>query len=230
MTAEPLDEGRLARIGDLMARRDEHAERDAAARRLREGSWIDDEDLADARFVSHTTARDVLWRRIIPQRFHAASLDSLDGETVDQIHGWAERPAGRSLVLLGPVGVGKTWAALAACRPAHDAGLDVAYWPTGMLLDVLRPSSTAEVEIADVIDVDRLILDDLGVERPTDWTAERLDLIIDGRWRDERPTVVTSNLAPDALRAQIGDRTFDRIMGDAVILRLSGRSRRRTPR
>jgi hypothetical protein len=227
MAAEPIDTSKLTRIGDLVARR-EAARAEEAARRLTEGSWIDDDDLADARHVSIEAARDDLWRRIVPQRHHGATLDGLPDGIAAVVRDWSDRPAGRSLVLLGSVGSGKTWAALAACRPAHDRGLDVAYWPTGLLLDVLRPGSTTQVEIADVIDVDRLVLDDLGMERPTDWTAERLDLIIDGRWREERPTVVTSNLSPEDLRAQIGERSFDRIMGDAVLIRLTGRSRRRT--
>jgi len=39
-----------------------------------------------------------------------------------------------------------------------------------------------------------LILDDVGAERETDWTQERLCVVIDRRLRDMKQTVVTSNL------------------------------------
>jgi len=219
----------LDRVGQLVARNAALREIDAA--RVADGSPIEADDLAAARAEGLGAARAALWRRIIPQRYHTASLADWSGEVGDDLAEWAANPDGRNLLLLGPVGTGKTHAAVAACRPAHDRGLDVAYWPTGKLLDVLRPTDGPDrIEIDDVVDVDRLILDDVGVERPTDWTAERLDLIIDGRWAEVRPTVLTTNLRLDALRERLGARGYDRLTGSAIALQLSGDTRRRTAR
>lgn len=219
---------KLDRVGRVIERRAEL--RAVDAERIRDGARIEDDDLAAARAEGVAAVRGSLWRREIPERFHRATLGDWTGDVLDALTDWSTNPDGRNLVLLGPVGTGKTHAAIAACRAAHDAGLDVEYWPTARLLDVLRPSGPEQVEIRDVVDVDRLILDDLGVERPTDWTAERLNLVIDGRWAERRPTVITTNLPADALRDRLGERNYDRLTGDAVALRLTGTSRRKATR
>jgi DNA replication protein DnaC len=55
-----------------------------------------------------------------------------------------------------------------------------------------------------------LVLDDLGVERKTDWEAEVLYNLIDTRYRRRQPVIITSNLAPaeleDLSRGRIASR------------------------
>lgn len=172
--------------------------------------------------------RQQRWHATIPGRFAWAQLDDFTGEVADELRSWSRDPAGRNLVLLGAVGTGKTHAAIAAVRAAHDAGLDVAFWPLVELLDALRPGSDAGT-FADLADVDRLIVDDLGSERATDWTDERVYALINRRWLEQLPTVATTNLEPEQLREALGPRVYSRLVGnDAVVLRLSGPDRRRT--
>lgn len=75
--------------------------------------------------------RLVTWRRAIPQRFQWADLDNggVDPEVLGELVGWARNPGSRNLVMLGPVGVGKSWAAVDVhaveglrwlCAPAHE--------------------------------------------------------------------------------------------------------------
>jgi len=186
------------------------------------------DDLAEVRALGFARARSVRWAKVAPARFADAELTDFDGRAVyDDLVEWAHRPAGRNLVLIGPIGVGKSRAALAACRPAHDAGLEVRYHLVAEALDLLRPGGPEDALDA-LAECDRLILDDLGSERPTDWTAERLGILIDRRWREERPLVVTTNLDPNELAAVLGPRSYSRIVGDsAVVLRLTGHDRRR---
>lgn len=54
-----------------------------------------------------------------------------------------------------------------------------------------------------------LILDDLGAESDTSWVDEQLYLLIDGRYRERRPLLVTSNLLPEQLPRRIGSRLTD---------------------
>jgi DNA replication protein DnaC len=130
-------------------------------------------------------------------------------------------------VLLGPVGVGKSHAAVAATRGLHHDGHEVQFLPVVELLDLLRPGGP-ERALYDLANLDVLIVDDLGSERGTDWTAERLYALVNRRWLEETPTVFTSNLSPPDLQDALGERTFSRIVGnDAVTLTLSGRDRRR---
>ena len=61
------------------------------------------------------------------------------------------------------------------------------------------------------INVKCLILDDLGAEKTSDFTLDRLYLIIDGRYSEERLTIITSNLSLDDIKDKIHDRLASRI-------------------
>lgn len=56
-----------------------------------------------------------------------------------------------------------------------------------------------------------LALDDLGCERATDWTVEKLYLLINHRYEHMRSTIFTSNLTGKQLAAQLGDRIPSRL-------------------
>lgn len=171
------------------------------------------------------------WRGRIPSRFAWADLDQFDGPEHDSIRDglteWAKEPAGRNLVLFGPVGTGKSHAAVAACRPAAMAGATCHFLPVDELLDMLRPDGPPGAFDA-LVSLPRLIIDDIGAERQTEWTAERLFSLVNRRWLEELPTVATSNLDPTGLAQHAGERLFSRLVGnDAVVLLMSGDDRRR---
>jgi DNA replication protein DnaC len=217
-------------IGEALAARTGQLAEKASTRPPRRPSIdLEDPELDEFRAFGLGALRDASWSTIIPSRFARASLDDLpDGEVRSCLEEWSRSPQGRNLVLLGPVGTGKTHAAVAACRPAHYSGLTVQFSPLVELLDSLRPQSREEMSLWDLVDIDRLIIDDLGSERPTDWTAERLYALLNRRWLEERPTIVTTNLEASALEEAVGPRSFSRLVGnDAVVLRLSGKDRRR---
>jgi len=220
------DDG-AARIGELIPLVHDQLDRAGRVAEMRDGAAFESDIFAEQRQTGLTEVRASLWRRRIPTKFHPSTTVDFAGSVREQLDEWAAAPRGRNLLLLGPVGVGKTRAAIAACRPAHDRGLDVAFWPTVDLLDAMRPSAAEQLEIADVADLDRLILDDVGVERSSDWTCERLDAVINRRWMDDLPTVATTNLEPAQLEERLGERTYSRLVDGAVGIRLTGGDRRR---
>ena len=64
---------------------------------------------------------------------------------------------------------------------------------------------------------DLLIIDDLGVERSTDYAMEQMFFVIDSRYRSRRPMIITTNLKlselknpPDLAHARIYDRILER--------------------
>lgn len=173
--------------------------------------------------------RDALWSRVCPSLYLGATIDDLPIDYGESLAGWALQPEARNVVLAGAIGTGKTHAALAVARTQHERGLSVAFWPMVELWDALRPGGDPEV-IGDVCHVDVLVLDDMGAEKPSDWTAERLFLIVNRRALDQRSTVVTSNLVGRDLRLAVGDRVYDRLVNErTVTVVLEGGSRRGKP-
>lgn len=120
-----------------------------------------------------------------------------------------------------------THLAVAAARLRFDRGAEVRFLPVVELLDMLRPGGP-EHALYDLADLEVLVLDDLGSERPTEWTAERLYALVNRRWLEERPTICTSNLSPTELEKSVGDRVFSRLVGNGSVgVKLSGPDRRR---
>lgn len=174
--------------------------------------------------------REGQWRRAIPRRFHPARLDHVADHAQDTLRMWVdvkhERP---NLLIFGPVGTGKTYAAVAALRAIHEHGATVAMWAITTLVDALSPSAPdphGTMEAA--INADVLLLDDLGLERGTDWVQERVYEVVNLRWADQVPTIVTSNVTPDVLSQVLGARVWSRLAHEATALSLSGPDRRTT--
>lgn len=189
-----------------------------------------DGDLAaivEARSRGLAEVRQVIWQRCIPGRFQWATVDDFDAAVAAELTDWASGTPGRNLLMLGPVGVGKSHAAVAAARLRFDRGDEVRFMPVVELLDMLRPGGP-ENALYDLADIELLVLDDIGSERPTEWTAERLYALVNRRWLEQRPTIGTSNLAPRELEEAVGARVYSRLVGNGSVgVALSGPDRRR---
>jgi len=163
------------------------------------------------------------WREQIPTAQRAP------GVMDRRVSAWANQLVSgeaANLVLLGPVGTGKTWHAWHAVESAMQAGwfgtalFFAAYaWKrvTGPPLD--------HAKIADAAAADVLVLDDPGAHRLGEWDLEHLLGVIDERWNHRRPTVFTTN-APK-LGELFGDRIASRIADGATVVVLDGPDRRR---
>jgi DNA replication protein DnaC len=163
------------------------------------------------------------WPDHIPARFVGARVADLDGDLAAVAADWDGR---RNVLFLGGVGVGKTHAAVAIARTRFEQGDDVMFAPSVELLDDLRPGGP-EGTMTRACNVAVLVLDDLGAERPTDWTGERLYRIVNRRWLEGRTTIATSNLSAAELAQATGKRMWSRLFHDAVALELAGNDRRK---
>jgi DNA replication protein DnaC len=65
-----------------------------------------------------------------------------------------------------------------------------------------------------------LILDDIGSEKTTDWVRQVLYQIIDERWIEQKPIIVTSNLTLDELEGRLGERIASRIAGITQLIEM----------
>ena len=71
-----------------------------------------------------------------------------------------------------------------------------------------------------------LIVDDIGAERVTEWVRERMVSIINTRVSNNLATIYTSNLSPEELKEELGDRISSRVLGSSTVIEITGGDRR----
>lgn len=182
---------------------------------------------AEHRHVTAAAVRRRLWEMNRPARFADADLGSL----APYQHHFAltqfvrERDDVLTLVLWGPAGTGKTHAAYALGNRLVADGARAACWSSTALNDAFRPGNDPTAYVT-AQTCDLLLLDDLGRERMTEWTLERLQLVLDERWANRRRTIITTNLDGGAFQARYGDPIVDRLRDSCWRLKIDGPSRR----
>ncbi len=132
---------------------------------------------------------------------------------------------GRSLLILGPTGTGKSHATYGALRALSVCGVPTA-WTFTTAADLyarLRPRQgvDSEDEFAAFAQVPILAVDDLGAAKNSDWTEEVNYRLINHRYEHELPTLITSNVPVKELGTKLGARVASRLteMADRVVLR-----------
>lgn len=188
---------------------------------LRQGGVPDVYMEAQWRQVRSTAVQE--WAFTVTERTHRRS----DG---------TPRPSrfiGRGLLLLGPVGTGKSSAAALACTEAAMKRRTVLWQYVPDLIDELSQKASHRATVVNrAARADLLVWDDFGVRDMADWELGYLDQIVERRYRSFKPMIVTTNLLAEDLvgdtRLQrITDRWRERTACERVIL--SGDSMRNNP-
>ena len=105
----------------------------------------------------------------------------------------------RGLLLMGPVGVGKTHLAVAILKGLIDKGVSCLFYEFGSLLKQIQDSynaisQTSEMRVLEpVYQTEVLVLDELGATVPTDWVRDTMYQIINTRYNQNRLTIFTTN-------------------------------------
>jgi DNA replication protein DnaC len=121
------------------------------------------------------------------------------------------------ITLRGPVGCGKTHLAVGILKNVIAKGFTGLYYNAPELLSALRdtygdhPVETENDVLEYVTEADLLVLDDLGAEKPTDWVLDRFYLIVNGRYQNRLPLIVTTNFSEEHLRKHLGERLASRL-------------------
>ena len=171
-------------------------------RRMREGVMVNCRELIPQRVVNLINAAE------IPARYGTARLDSFanfsgnGAEVVQTINKWVQNftpQDQKGLVLTGPVGVGKTYMLAAIAKSLIKKGLAVRFVDFFQLLNDLKAAYAADQADVNVlkplINIDVLIIDELGKGRNSDWELSVLDQLVMGRY-NQRKTIIASTNYP----------------------------------
>ncbi|MEK6256156.1 MAG: ATP-binding protein [Chloroflexota bacterium] len=131
----------------------------------------------------------------------------------NQAHHFASTHIGW-LFLQGHYGTGKTHLAAAIANLAVELNIATIFITVPDLLDTLRytyqiPGESFQERFEEVRKVDLLILDDFGTQNATSWAQEKLFQIINYRYINQLPLVVTTNLSLKEIEGRIRSRLQD---------------------
>lgn len=167
----------------------------------------------------------------IPARFKGATLDAYRAEVPGQRRALdvardyvarfrQHRERGTSLVLHGRPGTGKTMLTCAILRALAEAGWWVRFvaaadlvrevWAARGVRRAVDAPSEAEV-LGEFASWALLVIDEIALKPYTDAERATLDEVIDRRYREMRPTVITSNHDLDGIAEHLGGRALDRL-------------------
>lgn len=196
------------------------ADAERKVKRLREASMMESR-FKDARFENFQKTKYNVKNYDICRRY------------VDAFDKMLEKDVG--LLMYGDVGTGKSYAAACIANELIDKGIPVIMTSFVKLLYLFGSNDPDKKYESDRL-LERLmrcklaILDDLGAERSSDYALERIYDVINSRDERKLPTIVTTNIQLEEMKAEEYEKTkriYDRIMGSCYAMQWSGPSWRK---
>lgn len=116
---------------------------------------------------------------------------------------------GRGLVFTGDVGTGKTFtlAYMARRMLTENVGVRKVLFP--MFIDELQDRQRRLALVQQAIRAEVLMIDDFGSGEIAPWTIGVVEGIVESRYGNDKPTIVTTNLSREAL---VGNEMFRRMV------------------
>lgn len=177
------------------------------------------------------------WTTATPLRYQEATTTHPD------VTAWADRATTEPrtagfLLLTGSFGTGKTHQAYGALRRIADSGperYEVIAITAPDMYALIRPGGSErgpEYEVKRLMRIPLLLIDDLGTEKISEFTEEATYRILNERYNECRPLIITSNLpARDAdgpdLVDKLGERITSRLSQMTTVVPMNGHDRRR---
>ena len=134
---------------------------------------------------------------------------------------WVQGKGSPWLFISGPYGLGKTHLLTAAVGYLLEAGVQVRYWAAHdlylHLVEIAKGDNYAE-EVRALEQVAALVLDDLGTERRTDFATDLFHSVLDSRYSEQKPTLISSNEPPSRFAGRLRSRFSDDLVVTTTIL------------
>lgn len=158
----------------------------------------------------HTPAPNVVVNLVnaamIPARYADASLGSFSNFSgngrafMGELNRWRKNftpVKSPGLVIEGPVGVGKTYVLAALAKEFAEKGWSVRFTDFFQLLGELKAGFSQgkadSAQLQPLIDVDVLVIDELGKGRNTDFELTVLDQLVCGRYNQSKTIIASTN-------------------------------------
>ncbi len=121
----------------------------------------------------------------------------------------------------GCVGTGKTHLACAVAQEVMKQGIPSKFINVTSMISEIKE----KFDITEYLEVDLLVIDDLGKEKGTEWVCEQIYSILNSRYEAKKPTVITTEGSIDDLEynyGKNGNAIISRLVQKFVLVDLSG--------
>lgn len=173
---------------------------------------------------------NILWKSGVPEIYLKCTFENFRPETQNHLRAIdflkaVTLPLKKSILLTGPCGTGKTHLAVATMRKLllSDPNANPYFISAPKLIGEIRAGTVGESEsteeevIAKYTSNRFLVIDDIGVEKPSAFVAQCWYRIVDTRTANGMPTLFTSNLDRAVITEQMGARVASRLFGCTTI-------------
>ena len=129
----------------------------------------------------------------------------------------------------GPVGTGKSFLAACIANALLEQEVTVKMTNFNTILNDLFAAEDKTEYIGSLNRYELLIIDDLGVERSSEYALENIFSVIDRRYQSREPLIITTNLPLSQLKQETKiekKRIYDRILERCISVKIDGISRR----
>lgn len=148
------------------------------------------------------------------------------------VDNWPQMYEGNyGFLLYGDVGTGKTFFAACIANELLDRGIPVLVTNFSRLVNQLSGFNDDKNEFLNSLNNYKLlVIDDLGVERQSEFVMEQVYNIIDSRYKNGQPMIITTNVPIEEIRNPTDikyKRIYDRILENCIPMQITGVSRRK---
>jgi DNA replication protein DnaC len=174
----------------------------------------------------------------IPKIYHNCKIS--DFQNIDRVLEWAKKPSG-FLFIHGKTGTGKTHLVCSIKKRYNEIGINSSLFFSSEIFLEIRNSfnpknNTSEEEIIDKCTEGIAFFDDFGTQKNTEFSIETWYNIINKRYMEDIPTIITSNITLKEISILMSDRIASRIASGEVFelngidRRLSNKPSKREPK